>query len=80
MRDWASQKGCRLRIARNRTSRRLSKIRNIGSGRARKLLKEHSREERDISVRDWAREKGFHLGIARVVDLDKIKNIGSGRA
>ena len=43
----------------------LGQITNVGNGRARKLLKERSREGRDISVREWAREKVSRLGIAR---------------
>ena len=39
----------------------LGQITNIGSSRVRKLLKKRSRESWDISVRDWAREKGFRL-------------------
>ena len=43
----------------------LGEITNIGGGRARKLLKECSWEGRDISLRDWARERGDPLGLAR---------------
>ena len=43
----------------------LGQITNIGSGRAWKLLKERCREGRDISVHDWAHEKGCRLRIAR---------------
>ena len=43
----------------------LGQITNIGSGRVQKLLKESSRECRDISVRDWARENGGRLEILR---------------
>ena len=35
----------------------LGQIINIGSGRAQKLPKGRSREDRDISMRDWACEK-----------------------
>ena len=40
-------------------------ITNIGRGRAQKLLKECSREVRDISVCGCAREKGWYLRITR---------------
>ena len=43
----------------------LGQIMNIGIGRARKLYKEHSREGRDISVSEWAREKVCRDGITR---------------
>ena len=43
----------------------LGQITNIESGRAQKLSKECSREGREISVRDWAREKGCRLRIVR---------------
>ena len=43
----------------------LGHITNSGSGRAQKLQMERSRECRDISVRDWGREKGNRLRIAR---------------
>ena len=43
----------------------LGEIMKIGSGRALKLLKEHSREGRDIRVGDRAREKDCRLRIAR---------------
>ena len=42
----------------------LGQITNIGSGRVQKLSKEHSLEGRDISMRDWAHEKGCRLRIA----------------
>ena len=44
----------------------LGQIANIGVGRARKLLKVHSREGRDISVRDWALENCCPLRIGRI--------------
>ena len=43
----------------------LGRITSIGSGRVCKLLKERCREGRDISVCDWASEKGCCLRIAR---------------
>ena len=43
----------------------LGHITNIGSGHAQKLLKELSRESRDISVRDKLLEGGRSLRIAR---------------
>ena len=39
----------------------LGQVTNIGSGRARKLLKERSREGHVITVRDLASEKDYHL-------------------
>ena len=43
----------------------LGQITNIGSGRARKLLIERTREARENSVHDWAHEKGCCLKITR---------------
>ena len=43
----------------------LGQIMNIGSCLTRKLYQERSWEVWVISVRDWAREKGCHLEIAR---------------
>ena len=43
----------------------LGQITNTGGGRAGKLQKERSHEDRDISVHDWARENGCHLRITR---------------
>ena len=43
----------------------LGKIINIGSDRARKLEEESSREDRDISECDRARENGCRFRIAR---------------
>ena len=43
----------------------LGQIMNIESSRARKLFKECSRKGSEISMHDWAREKGCHLRITR---------------
>ena len=43
----------------------LGQITNIGSGRVRKLLKDRSREGRDISMHNCAREKGSRHKITR---------------
>ena len=79
MLDWAREKGYRLRIAR-KCKGSISKPNNKYWKQSRsKIVKERSRESRDISMRDWTREKGCRLGIAQVVYLGQIKNIGSGR-
>ena len=52
-------------IVRNHTGSIFSQITNFGSGHARKLYKEHSREGRDISMCDCTCEKGFPLRIER---------------
>ena len=47
----------------------LGQITSFESGCARNFLKERSREGRDIRVRDWAREKGCRLEIARIAQV-----------
>ena len=43
----------------------LGQITNIRSGRVQKLYKERSREDKDITMSNWAREKSCRIKIAR---------------